>query len=174
MSKMANYVEYIKVGNGETWPIRDKETAEALHTLQEQMNTALRNILLNAHPVGSYYISGNDTSPADLFGGTWVRIKDTFLLAAGDKYTAGSTGGEEKHTLTANEMPSHGHGVMAEYGVDGNINYAPANDGKFMQLAGTSAGTKQPISSVIASTGGGQPHNNMPPYLTVYVWKRTE
>ena len=54
-----------------------------------------------AHPVGSVYISTAATDPADLFGGgTWERIKDVFLLAAGDTYAAGASGGEAAHTLT--------------------------------------------------------------------------
>ena len=66
--------------------------------------------LLNAiYPVGSIYMSVNSTSPATLFGGTWERIKDRFLLAAGDAYAAGGTGGEATHTLTEGEMPAHSH-----------------------------------------------------------------
>ena len=170
---MANYIENIKAGSGEVWPIRDKEAHTKINEFEKTVSELTQKILLSAHPVGSYYISESSKSPAELFGGTWEQIKDRFLLAAGDKYTAGSTGGEEKHTLTTNEMPSHGHGVIAECGADGSAKYKPANDGTYMQLAGTSAGTRQAIGTVLSSTGGGQPHNNLPPYLTVYVWKRT-
>ena len=114
--------------------------------------------LPNPYPVGSIYMSISDVSPATLFGGTWERIKDVFLLSAGDTYTAGSTGGEATHTLTINEMPSHDHSVTklntAERGATGyNATWANGN-------------------TVTGSTGGDQPHNNMPPYLTVYMWKR--
>src|SRR5574344_2262482 len=68
------------------------------------------------YPIGSIYISVNNTNPTTYFGGTWEQIKDKFLLCAGDSYTAGSTGGNkthyhstESHTLTINEIPSHGH-----------------------------------------------------------------
>ena len=66
--------------------------------------------LLNlVYPVGSIYWSSNDTDPGTLFGGTWQQIKDMFVLAAGDSYSVNSTGGEKTHTLTIDEMPSHGH-----------------------------------------------------------------
>ena len=70
----------------------------------------LKKDLLNlVYPVGSIYWSSNDTDPAILFGGTWVRIKDKFLWAMGDSDTLNSTGGKKTHTLTIDEMPSHGH-----------------------------------------------------------------
>ena len=62
------------------------------------------------YPIGSIYLTvAGNTSPASLFGGTWERIKDCFLLAAGDTYQAGVTGGESSHILSVNEMPSHSH-----------------------------------------------------------------
>lgn len=79
--------------------------------VQDQSSSALniKDIINIVYPVGSIYMSVNSTSPASLFGGTWERIKDRFLLAAGDTYSAGSTGGEAQHTLTVDEMPSHYH-----------------------------------------------------------------
>ena len=68
-----------------------------------------KDLLDFVHPVGSIYWSSNDTDPATLFGGTWVRIKDKFLWAMGDSDTLNSTGGEKTHTLTTYEMPSHNH-----------------------------------------------------------------
>lgn len=72
------------------------------------------NIIDAIYPVGSIYMSVNSTSPATLFGGTWTQIKDTFLLSAGDTYTAGDTGGEATHTLTSGEMPIHNHTFTGE------------------------------------------------------------
>ncbi|MBR2781172.1 MAG: hypothetical protein IKD81_07175 [Eubacteriaceae bacterium] len=63
------------------------------------------------YPVGSIYMSTVQTSPQSLFGGIWERIKDRFLLSAGDSYAAGAVGGEESHVLSVNEMPSHSHVV---------------------------------------------------------------
>lgn len=115
-------------------------------------------------PVGYVYLSTADVSPASLFGGTWERIKDVFLLAAGDTYEAGTTGGEAEHTLTIDEMPEHNHS-FATYGVT---------------VAGGSAYNRPKNASTYSSThsykstprGGGLAHNNMPPYLAVYMWKR--
>ena len=118
------------------------------------------------YPVGSIYMSVNSTSPATIFGGTWEQIKDTFLLSAGDTYTAGSTGGEAEHTLTVEEMPSHSH-------------YLPSNIDYYSNavLGGNSwyisAVLRGDASSYTRSSGDGGAHNNMPPYLTVYMWKRT-
>ena len=66
--------------------------------------------LLNlVYPVGSIYWSSNNTNPASLFGGTWTQIKDKFILAAGDSYSNGATGGAATVTLTVSNMPSHSH-----------------------------------------------------------------
>ena len=122
--------------------------------------------LLDAfYPVGSIYQSVNSTSPATLFGGgTWERIEDKFLLAAGGTYAAGSTGGEASVSLTVEEIPSHDHTVslMARSVYGGNDTYGALNND------GTNT-----YSYTTTATGGGQPHNNMPPYQAVYAWQRT-
>lgn len=61
------------------------------------------------YPVGSIYLSVSSTSPATLFGGTWVQLKDRFLIGAGNSYSVNATGGATTHTLTTAEMPSHTH-----------------------------------------------------------------
>lgn len=118
----------------------------------------------NPYPVGSIYMSINNTNPSTLFGGTWEQIKDTFLLSAGDTYTAGDTGGEAEHTLTVNEMPVHSHHFDMRLNATTGGYYAQppyaGNNGTVNER-----GTK--------NEGGGLAHNNMPPYLTVYMWKRT-
>lgn len=125
-----------------------------------------KNIIADMiYPVGSIYMSVNSTSPATLFGGTWEQIEDRFLLAAGNTYTAGATGGNATHTLTIDEMPSHNHsawlnggGSASGYGLDYTYsNQCRSYDG----------------NDIIDNKGGGQPFNIMPPYLAVYVWKRT-
>lgn len=64
---------------------------------------------LAAYPVGAYYISSDPTSPATLFGGTWERIQDRMIVAAGSTFTAGTTGGSTKKTLSVQNMPMHSH-----------------------------------------------------------------
>lgn len=123
-------------------------------------------MLDNVYPVGSIYMSVNNTDPATLFGGTWAKIKDRFLLAAGDTYNAGTTGGEASHVLTENEMPSHRHNFMSEL-------FWSAADGGWASFR---TGTQTQVSTANLRTdyaGGGTAHNNMPPYLTVYMWQRT-
>ena len=110
--------------------------------------------------VGSIYISVNSTSPASFLGGTWERIKDTFLLSAGDTYTNGDTGGEATHTLTIDEMPAHSHLLNLNTGKIAEGNYADT----FYDPTGETLRT--------GSEGNSQPHNNMPPYLVVNIWKR--
>lgn len=123
------------------------------------------------YPVGSIYISVNSTDPSTIFGGTWEQIKDQFLLSAGDTYTGGATGGEATHTLTTNEMPSHSHNVTW------TSNCPPwVQAGGYGQVTPTATGNANKVNLgglSIDGAGGGQAHNNMPPYLVVYVWKRT-
>lgn len=122
------------------------------------------------YPVGSIYMSVNSTNPSTLFGGTWEQIKDKFLLSCGDTYSNGSTGGEAEHTLTIDEMPSHNH--------TSNGTWILHDAGTWASRASTNQGTYDtPFASSAmtwSSNGGDKPHNNMPPYLAVYVWKRTK
>ena len=142
------------------------------------------------YPVGSIYMSVNSTAPADLFGGTWDAMPAGRVLMAqgnsqwGTTYTAGSTGGEATHTLTINEMPAHSHSgttnstgnhTHPSYGAQGGTrksNWAGANDSYDPNYPTGSAGTHSHTVS-IANTGNGAAHNNMQPYLAVYMWKRT-
>ena len=143
------------------------------------LDALYKRLLLAAHPVGSVYQSTVDTSPESLFGGTWEEIRDVFLLAAGTR-TAGNAGGEETHTLTVSEMPSHGHrmcisgyvgwktqhisGYVLNYNSDAILNASAVET----DLPHTAIGNLN-----IIGNGGDAAHNNMPPYLTIYMWKRT-
>lgn len=129
-------------------------------SLSSNAKTTILNLI---YPVGSIYMSVNNTSPASFIGGTWERIQDTFLLSAGSTYSAGSTGGEATHVLTINEMPSHTH--QLDRGNYGNA--------RWEEISYSSGGSPATNANGVHYTGGGQAHNNMPPYLAVYVWKRT-
>ena len=136
--------------------------------------------LLNViYPVGSIYLSVAAASPAALFGGTWERIKDKFLLSAGDTYAAGATGGEASHTLSEDELPVlSGNITMHGSTIGTNISGA---SGVFSPLVpigdfgyfGNTNSDANSYSTVGFSAGSGAAHNNMPPYLAVYIWKRT-
>lgn len=116
------------------------------------------------YPVGSVYVSVNSTSPETLFGGTWVQIKDKFLLSAGDTYKAGATGGEATHVLTVDEMPRHNHSID-------NLNASGSTTPYMTVQAQEKKGYGGNVQTFF--TGGGQAHNNMPPYIVVYIWQRT-
>jgi len=127
--------------------------------------------MLELHPVGSVYISLESTSPAQLFGGTWEQIKDQFLLASGELYDAGSTGGEAEHTLTIDEMPSHAHSRIKSHEYDRLVMMAKAQNKYHAAGNGTGNGDWE-WNRGVPPEGGSQPHNNMPPYLAVNIWKR--
>lgn len=137
------------------------------------------------HPVGSLYISENATSPAELYGGTWEQIKDRFIMAAGDIYAAGSTGGEAEHsheyaiTYIANYSGivggSSDYSVMAYNGTTGGNNMAANNAGTGVgnQYSAVSTTPNQTIyyKRSLGKTGYG---TNIPPYTAKYVWQRIE
>lgn len=123
---------------------------------------------LAAYPVGSIYMSVNAADPETLFGGTWERIQGRFLFAADDARPAGNTGGEETHTLTTAEMPAHAHTFNINAGSPAQKGEVDA--GTFVDYAWWEE--TRPVGET-GYTGNNQPHNNMPPYLSVYCWKRT-
>ena len=135
---------------------------------------------LSAYPIGSIYISINSTSPSELFGGTWEQINNCFLLAQGNRFTAGSTGGEERHTLSVAEMPEHNHWVrILARGYDGwgndgysDYEYTTGSWSNPPVYGGSHDHTAHVVMGRTEEDGGSQSHNNMPPYLTVYMWKR--
>lgn len=126
------------------------------------------------HPVGSLYISENATSPAELYGGTWERIEGKFIMGASDTYPAGSTGGEAKHTLTRDELPRIRERLTGLTAYNANT---VGTDGVLSLVEESTQSNVQPGNSVkyatfIMSLGDSQPHNNMPPYYSVYIWRR--
>ena len=128
------------------------------------------NIFDLIYPVGSFYISAKSTNPATLFGGTWKQIQGKFLLGMSSSYPAGSSGGEETHQLTVSEMPSHQHRFGV--GITGKISdYLGGSEAAYGIEPGDT--TKTGSNYYTNSIGGDAAHNNMPPYLSVYIWKRT-
>lgn len=128
--------------------------------------TSTDDLIDKTYPIGSIYMSVNNTSPSTLFGGTWVQLQDTFLYATSTTADTGTTAtdGEATHTLTENEMPSHRHQIENQFS---------AGDGGNKSLYAKSGGKKTGFSPSTTYVGGGQAHNNMPPYMKVYMWKRT-
>lgn len=125
------------------------------------------------YPIGSIYMSVNNVNPSQYFGGTWEvwgagKVPVGVDVSDGDFSTSEKTGGEKTHKLTANEMPSHRH-TMGDYtdnfGGAGNYYYPTC-----IKSWTPSSGWK---SFNVNNTGGDQAHNNLQPYITCYMWKRT-
>ena len=141
-----------------------KATGDAL----KSQNSKIDSIWSKIYPVGSIYMSANSTNPGTLFGGSWTQITGRFLLAAGGGYSAGATGGEATHKLTLAEIASHSHSYVDSYPTEaqggGAYGYAGNN---------TLIVTESTRSRTTNAAGSSAAHNNMPPYLVVYVWRRT-
>lgn len=129
-------------------------------------------IFLASHPVGSHYETDISTNPGELYGGTWAAWAGGQTLvgvntADTDFSTVGKTGGEKTHTLTVDETAPHSHIETVYWNAGGTGTAHPA---------AIEAGDPRKYGGLVArteNTGGGQPHNNLQPYITCYIWKRT-
>ena len=141
-----------------------------INDMTNTINNLSYTVNLLTPDVGEIYMTTSSENPNVKFGGTWEQIKDVFLLSAGDKYVAGLIGGEEEHVLTIDEMPSHSHTFNRhQLWRTEDVPEAGTSDGY-----GASNKTLSVYADNTSMTGGSQAHNNMPPYLVVYVWKRVE
>ena len=157
----------------------DRANAPSIRAVRE----AVSQNWLSFYPIGSIYMSVNNVDPSTIFGGTWQQIKDKFLLASGDVFTNGETGGEIRHTLSASEMPAHTHTVVGRAFANGSNRIAlddetiSVREGTTVSTIGvsriTGGTTDLDVEGTAQSVGSGVPHNNMPPYLAVNVWVRT-
>lgn len=144
--------------------------------------------LEQVYPVGSVYISTVSTSPDTLFGfGTWIRLGEGRTLvsqSAGDADfdTVKETGGAKTVTLQTTEMPAHNHAVTDPGHVHAQMRFPTATGASIgftvdTSMSGTPATANNTGSATtgitIQNTGGGGAHNNMPPYIVVYIWERT-
>ena len=135
------------------------------------------NIFDLIYPVGSIYISVNSTNPEVLFGGTWEQIQGRFLLGMSSSYPMGSTGGSKDAVVVA-----HTHNPANEAGYTGFITNSKkafsigdmgsqSGSGRYYPFATADFDISR--NTLTGTTGGGKSHNNMPPYLSIYIWKRT-
>ena len=156
--------------------------AGATDLTARQQITELQTRINNQYPVGSIFISTSSTNPSETFGGTWTQIAQGRTLIGVGSIAENTTtdygtvtadsfnpavnerGGEVKHTLTVAELPSHRHTL----GFGGNVY------GSEYAVAAANPGYQSAQSANITATAGSDtPHNNMMPYLAVYIWERT-
>lgn len=152
--------------------------AEVDKLLEDCKEAAKRAALLAANPVGKLWASDDPTSPASIVGGTWEQIKDHFILAAGDTYVAGSTGGSPTHThyvsgnaaigikqnITAYD--SSGAKISEEFPI-GLFSHTHEYDSLF-----DSSNAFYSSTQCVKTKGSANEQSNIPPYVAVYVWKR--
>jgi len=131
------------------------------------------------YAVGDCFITTREGDPAELLGyGEWLKVEGRSIVGASDEYPVGSTGGEATHTLTEDELPE----------VSGSVNFRAWSTGApFVNASGSfssggttsntaanfgSGGSNQAYRILKHSFGGGEAHNNMPPYYAMYIWLR--
>lgn len=162
--------------------------------------TASKTETINAvYPVGSIYMSVNSTNPSTLFGGTWERLEGRFLIGAGTNmrtntnatfgslgvgepdFANGETGGQYYHKLGIDEMPEHNHDTndwalvvnKNAVNIETDLGGQPIVGVKPTNIVPNLRATKNEDGNATGNAGGGKAHSNMPPYLAVYMWKRT-
>lgn len=141
----------------------------------ELLKTTINNTIDAMFPIGSVYITTTNTNPSTFLKGTWEQFGQGRTLigeGTGDDgtdtqtFTANSTGGEYKHKLTVDEMPSHTHKLQFRGGQGAKPNDPYGDDRPMLQGSST-------YGKNVDNTGGNVSHNNIQPYITVYFWKRT-
>ena len=162
--------------------------------------TASKTETINAvYPVGSIYMSVKSTNPSTLFGGTWERLEGRFLIGAGTNmrtntnatfgslgvgepdFANGETGGQYYHKLGIDEMPEHNHDTndwalvvnKNAVNIETDLGGQPIVGVKSTNIVPNLRATKNEDGNATGDAGGGKAHSNMPPYLAVYMWKRT-
>jgi hypothetical protein len=128
------------------------------------------DVLNFVYPIGSIKITVTADNPSATIGGTWERWGNGKFPVAVDESnesfaSAELTGGEYEHTLTVDELPEHSHIVTVP--ISGEA-YETKNNGNSSYSVAVSGSIDLQTDSI----GGGLAHNNIPPYITCYFWKR--
>ena len=167
--------------------VNNEEIENLKSRIEELEETTLNMSILKAYPVGSIYMSANGTNPGELFGGEWEQLKDRFLLGAGDTYTAGSTGGSTTHQhkygfqyggyYSSTSIESNANAGLLDYfdassfSITGGGNLVASYTAQINNNATTSnKNISMEHHRIIANTSA---TSTLPPYITVYMWKRT-
>lgn len=131
--------------------------------------SVIRSVLDFFYPVGTIYTTEDkDFNPSTRWGGTWELIKDRMIIGAGNSYAVKSTGGEATHTLTGKEIPAHNHTspVRIQW-------YNEVRNGVMFTGWGASNAQVDYTTQYTGYAGEGHAHNNLPPYYSAYIWRRT-
>ena len=184
------YTEYIYVNN--SWEKLGTQTVDLTdyYTKTETYSKTETNNLLNnklnitdlisfVYPVGSIYMSINNVSPATFIGGTWEQIKDKFLLSAGDTYSAGDTGGSTTHSHSLSRNAGANFRKFANKFIQGESTLAgvmqrESEANKYWITDGNNDYASDTLEKPgVSLYGNTDVTTNLPPYLAVYMWKRT-
>ena len=159
---------YVTIG-GTEYPVTDAEYVGGVDLDAATLNYAFQLM----HPVGSIYMTTIETNPSEIFGfGTWElwgagRVPVGVDTTSTEFNVVEKTGGAKTHTLTIDEMPKHRHTqISANSGSSGLT-------GTTYSGLGWSTGNNEILGNAMQNTGGSQPHNNLQPYITCYMFKRT-
>ena len=129
----------------------------------------IRSILDFFYPVGTIYTTEDkDFNPSTRWGGKWELIKDRMIIGAGNSYAVKSTGGEATHTLTGKEIPAHNHTAPVRIQW-----YNEVRNGVMFTGFGASNAQVDYQTQYTGYAGEGHAHNNLPPYYSAYIWRRT-
>ena len=177
------------IGTSEDTALLREELAKKIAELEKivsdnksELENKINSNFDKTYPVGSIYISTSGTNPSTIYGGTWERYgQGKTLVGLNESETEFSTvnkiGGEKTHTLTINEMPSHNHQIGSGAGSNGLIigsapesNILVGVNNYYIKYDGVGNGPSTYLNTY--NVGGSSAHNNLQPYITVYMWKR--
>lgn len=156
---------YVTIG-GTEYPVTDAEYVGGVDLDAATLNYAFQLM----HPVGSIYMTTIETNPSEIFGfGTWElwgagRVPVGVDTNQTEFNVVEKTGGAKTHTLTIDEMPKHTHNLAK---------YWATEEGGNAAMGSNATGKSTINSNGIGNTGNSQPHNNLQPYITCYMFKRT-
>ena len=169
--KTSAAIDATKIANGTISNTEFQHLNGVSSNIQTQLDT--KTTLQAVYPVGSIYISVSSTNPASIFGfGTWTTANTTGRVLIGVQSsnsrwnTPLETGGSETITLTVGQIPSHNHGGIYPSGAQGGFSQA-------FDVDNPGTGADLGSQKYTTYTGGGGAHDNMPPFVAVYMWRRT-
>ena len=157
---------------------REKFITSSLRAVQNLIDNSVNKF----YPVGSIYMSVNNVNPSQLFGGTWQSFGAGRVLVGVDPSQSEfnaveKIGGAKTVTLNVNQIPAHNHELSDKSGYRYFVRSGISATGQ-LKIGNTSQGSTtvrmvDDVDTTIKNSGGGQSHDNLQPYITVYMWKRT-